>query len=411
MWRNRLECRGRRTISFINYSAREINLKIVYYGAIGAGAVENVEYVQRKSEPDVPRLMRLPRERQTEVHFDFSPPSLIAIRSFRVRFHLCAPNPNPFCDLRLRLKGVDGIVFVADSRVSRMEENIEQLERLEHLLASQGYDLGKRPLAIQYSHRDSADALPVPVLSTHLNRYGAPDFEANTETGAGVFDTLKAVAKLMLAEWKRSELHESHGAPPVQRDAPRVPEVVPAPPNSSVLSEAGRAGGIMISYCHDDWTSAGRLYDFLVQKFPEPLVFMDYESIPPGSDYMQHIRQWVTSSDVVLVIIGPAFVQPFSDVLIFEISTALNRSAPVIPILFGDTAIPQAAHLPDELRRLPSRQVFRLHHESFKQGAQTLAERLEGILRKAGRDLRPSDDGDWVEDQTGAGAPAPPTTR
>jgi hypothetical protein len=104
---------------------------------------------------------------------------------------------------KLILKGVDGVVFVADSQVERMEANMESLENLRVNLAEQGYVLDKLPYVLQYNKRDLPNALTVAEMRQNLNPRNIPDYEAVAPTGVGVFDTLKAVAKLVLTELKK----------------------------------------------------------------------------------------------------------------------------------------------------------------------------------------------------------------
>src|SRR4029079_19165093 len=113
---------------------------------------------------------------------------------------------------KLILKGVDGVVFVADSQIERMEANIESLENLRLNLTEQGYDLDKLPYVIQYNKRDLPNAAPMEQLRPVLNPTKVPEFEACATSGAGVFDTLKAVAKAVLTELKRGSERSASGA-------------------------------------------------------------------------------------------------------------------------------------------------------------------------------------------------------
>ena len=128
------------------------------------------------------------------------------IRGFKTRFHLYTVPGQVFYDAsrKLILKGVDGVVFVADSQIARMEANIESMENLRTNLAEQGYSLEKLPYVIQYNKRDMPAVAPVEELRTVLNPQGVPDFEGVASTGIGVFETLKQVAKLVLTELKKS---------------------------------------------------------------------------------------------------------------------------------------------------------------------------------------------------------------
>ncbi len=193
-------------MSFINYSSREINCKIVYYGPGLCGKTTNLQYIYKKTSPEARgKMISLATETERTLFFDFLPLSLGQIRGFKTRFHLYTVPGQVFYDAsrKLILKGVDGVVFVADSQIDRMEANIESLENLEANLAEQGYDINKIPLVIQYNKRDLPNIAPVEELRQLLNPRGVPDFEAVAIQGKGVFDTLKANAKLVLTNLKR----------------------------------------------------------------------------------------------------------------------------------------------------------------------------------------------------------------
>ncbi len=193
-------------MSFINYSSREINCKIVYYGPGLCGKTTNLQYIYNKTNPDAKgKMISLATETERTLFFDFLPLSLGEIRGFRTRFHLYTVPGQVFYDAsrKLILKGVDGVVFCADSQIERMEANIESLENLRENLIEQGYDLDKIPYVIQYNKRDLPNAAPLAELQEALNPTNVISFEAIATTGQGVFDTLKAVAKLVLTELKR----------------------------------------------------------------------------------------------------------------------------------------------------------------------------------------------------------------
>jgi signal recognition particle receptor subunit beta len=195
-------------MSFINYASREINCKIVYYGPGLCGKTTNLQHVYGKTNPDAKgKMISLATETERTLFFDFLPLSLGEIRGFQTRFHLYTVPGQVFYDAsrKLILKGVDGVVFVADSQVERMEANIESLENLQTNLKEQGFDLDKVPFVIQYNKRDLPNAAPVEELKKLLNPNGnATDLEACAATGEGVFETLKAISKLVLIELKKS---------------------------------------------------------------------------------------------------------------------------------------------------------------------------------------------------------------
>lgn len=194
-------------MSFINYSSREINCKIVYYGPGLCGKTTNLQYIYRRTNPDQKgKLISLATETERTLFFDFLPLALGDIRGFKVRFHLYTVPGQVFyaASRKLILKGVDGVVFVADSQIERMEANMESLDDLGINLEEQGYDLEKLPFTIQYNKRDLPNVAPLDNMSKLLNPKGIPSFEAVAVSGSGVFETLKNVAKQVLIELKKN---------------------------------------------------------------------------------------------------------------------------------------------------------------------------------------------------------------
>jgi mutual gliding-motility protein MglA len=193
-------------MSFINYMAREINCKIVYYGPGLCGKTTNLQHIYERTNPDAKgKMISLATETERTLFFDFLPLSLGEIRGFKTRFHLYTVPGQVFYDAsrKLILKGVDGVIFVADSQLERVEANLESVDNLRTNLAEQGYDLDKLPYVIQYNKRDLPNAVEVAELRSQLNTTGVPDFEATARSGEGVFETLKAVSKLVLTELRR----------------------------------------------------------------------------------------------------------------------------------------------------------------------------------------------------------------
>jgi signal recognition particle receptor subunit beta len=193
-------------MSFINYMAREINCKLVYYGPGLCGKTTNLQYIYERTNPEHKgKMISLATETERTLFFDFLPLSLGEIRGFKTRFHLYTVPGQVFYDAsrKLILKGVDGVIFVADSQIERMEANEESMDNLRTNLAEQGYSLEKLPFVIQYNKRDLPNVAGTDELRQMLNRMIVPDFEAVARNGLGVFDTLKAIAKLVLTELKR----------------------------------------------------------------------------------------------------------------------------------------------------------------------------------------------------------------
>jgi mutual gliding-motility protein MglA len=193
-------------MTFINYASREINCKIVYYGPGLCGKTTNLQHIFDATAPQSRgKLISLATETDRTLFFDFMPLELGTVRGFKTRFHLYTVPGQVFYDAsrKLILKGVDGVVFVADSQEERMDANIEALYNLEENLRAQGYDLLKIPYVLQLNKRDLPNTVPIQDLTAELQRKGEPVVEAVASTGTGVFDTLKAVAKQVLTELRR----------------------------------------------------------------------------------------------------------------------------------------------------------------------------------------------------------------
>ena len=188
-------------MSMINYASREINCKLVYYGPGLGGKTTNIEYVYNKVQPETRgKLISLATEQERTLFFDFLPVDLGSIRGFKTRFHLYTVPGQVYdnASRRLILNGVDGVVFVADSQPERMDANIASMQNLYENLAEYGYDPTTLPLVIQYNKRDVPSAVPLAELRLQINPDSLPDFEAVAISGQGVFNTLKAVSKMVL---------------------------------------------------------------------------------------------------------------------------------------------------------------------------------------------------------------------
>ena len=194
-------------MAFINYSAREINCKLVYYGPGLCGKTTNLKQIYDRTAEDAKgKMISLATETERTLFFDFLPLALGEIRGFKTRFHLYTVPGQVFYDAsrKLILKGVDGVVFVADSQEERFEANLESLDNLRSNLREQGYEPERVPMVIQYNKRDLPNAVALAELKETLNPDGKlQDFEASAQTGHGVFETLKALARLVLQDLKR----------------------------------------------------------------------------------------------------------------------------------------------------------------------------------------------------------------
>ncbi|MEX0798189.1 MAG: ADP-ribosylation factor-like protein [Bacteriovoracaceae bacterium] len=192
-------------MSFVNYHTKEINCKIVYYGPGLGGKTTNIQHVyQRVSSQAKGKMVTLNTENERTLFFDFLPLDLGSIRGFKTRFHLYTVPGQVFYEAsrKLILRGVDGVVFVADSQVERMESNIESLEGLKRNLSEQGYDIKKLPLVMQWNKRDLPNIASTHDMQKKLNTLDVPSFEACAVKGDGVFETLKMISKLVLLNIK-----------------------------------------------------------------------------------------------------------------------------------------------------------------------------------------------------------------
>ena len=188
-------------MSLINYSSREINCKIVYYGPGLCGKTTNLQHIySRVPQETRGKMISLATEMDRTLFFDFLPLELGQIRGFRTRFHLYTVPGQVYYNAsrKLILKGVDGLVFVADSQIDRFEANVESYMNMLDNLTEQDLSIEKIPFVMQYNKRDLPRVVPIDDLERELNPRKAPFFEAVAVRGTGVFDTLKVACKLVL---------------------------------------------------------------------------------------------------------------------------------------------------------------------------------------------------------------------
>lgn len=196
-------------MSFINYNAKEIHCKIVYYGPSLSGKTTNIQWVYHNAMAESKsELVEIPTAVERTLFFDFLPLEIGEIRGFKTRIHLYTVPGQVVYDAsrKLILKGVDGIIFVADSQAERMDDNIQFLENLEKNLDQQGTDINSIAFSFQYNKRDLPNALPLAELRTGLNKYNAPDFEGRAHEGHGVFEALKSTSKAVITSLKGGEI-------------------------------------------------------------------------------------------------------------------------------------------------------------------------------------------------------------
>jgi mutual gliding-motility protein MglA len=194
-------------MALINQETKELHCKIVYYGPALGGKTTNIRWVFKSTHDNQERSDLIEFDMGTPERtrfFDFLPLNVGEIRGLKVRFHLYTVPGQVIYDAsrRLILKNLDGIIFVADSQIDRMDENILSLQNLEKNLDLAGYNIKKIPLVIQYNKRDLPNSASVAELRAALNKYNAPDFEAEAESGMGVMDSLKTLSKTIVATLK-----------------------------------------------------------------------------------------------------------------------------------------------------------------------------------------------------------------
>ncbi len=194
-------------MSFINFPAREINCKLVYYGPGLGGKTANLQWIYDNTGSNLKgKMISLATETDRTLFFDFLPLDLGTVRGFKTRFHLYTVPGQVFYEAsrKLILKGADGVVFVADSQEERVDANLETLDNLREHLREHNLDINTIPYVLQLNKRDLPNVLPVEQLKKTLQIKGEPALEGVAITGLGVFETLKEVAKLVLAELRKS---------------------------------------------------------------------------------------------------------------------------------------------------------------------------------------------------------------
>ena len=192
-------------MAFINYAQREINCKMVYYGPGLGGKTTNLQYIYDHAAASKGKLVSLATETERTLFFDFLPLDLGEIRGFRARFYLYTVPGQVIYDASraVILRGVDGVVFVADSQEARMDANVESLRNLDKNLKEQGYDFATIPYVLQFNKRDLPTAVSLHEMHRLLNIRGEPTFAATATTGLGVFETLKESARKVLTELRK----------------------------------------------------------------------------------------------------------------------------------------------------------------------------------------------------------------
>ncbi len=195
-------------MSTINFANREINCKIVYYGPGVAGKTTNLKYIYTQV-PDTVKgeMVSLATEDERTLFFDFLPIDLGTVQGFKTRFHLYTVPGQVFYNAsrKLILRGVDGIIFVADSASNRLRANAESMRNLRENLDEYNLNLEEIPMVLQFNKRDLPDAVPTEMLKSILDPQDRfPSFDAAASSGVGVFETLRSVSKMVLERLGKS---------------------------------------------------------------------------------------------------------------------------------------------------------------------------------------------------------------
>jgi len=243
----------------INYATREISCKIVYYGPGLSGKTTNLQIIHRKIPVEAKsEMVSLATETDRTLFFDFLPLDLGSIKGFATKFQLYTVPGQVYYNAtrKLVLRGVDGVVFVADSQRDKMQENIDSLRNLQENLKEYGIDLGAVPFVLQYNKRDLPNVATIVELDQHLNWHKVPTFEAQAHQGIGVFTTLKAIGKIVIDTFnakytarqstrRPSSIPDTASAAPVSAAPAPAPRPAAPPPPPQPMAPAPRPAPTM----------------------------------------------------------------------------------------------------------------------------------------------------------------------
>jgi signal recognition particle receptor subunit beta len=213
-------------MSSVNLYAKEISLKIVYYGPGLGGKTSSLQHIHRAIKPDSRgQLVSLSTGVDRTLYFDFLPVKLPKLRGYTIRVQLyTVPGQVHYNSTRkLVLTGADGIVFVADSQRERGDANVESLQNLQENLREQGLSLDRVPHLFQYNKRDVPNLLSVAEMEQGLNKLHAPYFETSATTGRGVFEALKSITTLVLSDLRRRGVWRAEAQPSAGAAGPAPP--------------------------------------------------------------------------------------------------------------------------------------------------------------------------------------------
>jgi signal recognition particle receptor subunit beta len=196
-------------MSFINDKTKEINCKVIYYGPALSGKSTAMRFLyERIKKGSKGESISMSKADDGTLYFDFVPLNLGKIGDYTVRLHLYKiPGEMAYEQSRALIsKGVDGVVFVADSQLARMDQNLESIEGLKRLLAEDGHEWNDVPCVFMYNKRDLPGTVPADELTRYLNKEGQPDFDSIATSGRGVVDAFKAISAHVLKDLKKEAL-------------------------------------------------------------------------------------------------------------------------------------------------------------------------------------------------------------
>jgi len=241
-------------MALINYANKEINAKIVYYGPGLSGKTTNIQFIHSRLKPEHRgKLITLPTQTDRTLFFDFLPVEIPNVKGFTTRFHLYTVPGQVFYNAtrKMVLKGVDGVVFVADSQIEKLDDNVESLKNLDENLQEYGKSIKALPLVIQFNKRDLKDISRITDLTKRLNPWGYPSFEAIATEGKGVMETLAAISRLVL-----KHLKESYDSQKILRVSDEnIPDIEKDRQEQAVTEDGGQENKISVTLGGDELTN------------------------------------------------------------------------------------------------------------------------------------------------------------
>lgn len=192
-------------MAFTNLETKEINCKVLYFGPKDAGKSTNLNSIFTQSQNKL-REGRFELKKDVDPFFEFIPISLGYLKDFHVKMHIYTLPTNSLYETvtSVMLKGIDGFVYIFDSRLSAMYENLRHWEETKELLSREGYNMLTLPRVLQYNKRDHPEAVPLHVLRQELNPGGVADIESSATESVGTLETVQKIAQKILDQLANS---------------------------------------------------------------------------------------------------------------------------------------------------------------------------------------------------------------